>query len=65
MTKIIHGGTQITTVFHLVDDDGNVIETKNAQQLIKVLNEAEFIEAYKQVVETKSQLEAQCQVQSE
>ena len=65
MTKIIHGGTQITTVFHYVDDDGNVIETKNAQQIIKLLCEAEFIEAYKQIVETKSQLEAQCQAQSE
>ena len=65
MNKIIHGGTQITTVFHFVDDDENVIETKNAPQLIKVLCEAEFVEAYKQVVETKSQLEAQCQAQSE
>ena len=65
MTKIIHGGTQITTVFHYVDDDGNVVETKNAQQLIKVLNEAEFIEAYKQVIKVKEQLEAQCQAQSE
>jgi len=65
MTKIIHGGTQITTVFHLVDDDENVIETKNAPQIIKVLAEAEFVEAYKQIVETKSQLELQCQAQSE
>ena len=65
MTKIIHGGTQITTVFHFVDDDGNVVETKNAQQVIKVLAEAEFVEAYKQVVEAKSQLEVRCQVQSE
>ena len=65
MNKIIHGGTQITTVFHLVDDDGNVVETKNAQQVIQVLRESEFIEAYKQIVEAKSQLEAQCQAQSE
>ena len=65
MNKIIHGGTQITTVYHFVDDDGNVVETKNAQQVIKVLAEDEYIEAYKQIVEAKSQLEAQCQVQSE
>jgi len=65
MTKIIHGGTQITTVFHFVDEAGNVIETKNAPQIIKVLAEAEFVEAYKQIVETKSQLELQCQAQSE
>lgn len=72
--KVIHGGTVINTVFHVVDDEGNVVKTLNVgpnQQQeqdplrISVLVPSNFQGGYEALNTLKKQLQEQLDEQGE
>ena len=70
--KIIHGGTVIQTVFHVVDDEGNVVQSINAVPSqeqkeeplrVKQLKAEGFSQAFQALEQIKANLQKQADEQ--
>ena len=70
--KIIHGGTVIQTVFHVADDEGNVVQSINAVPSqeqkeeplrVKQLKAEGFSQAFQALEQIKANLQKQADEQ--